>query len=201
VIKTNADFPKLLQAFFTDRLIRQRDASQNTIASYRDAFRLFLGFAQQRLKKAPSEIEIEDLDTPFIGVFLDHLEKDRGNSARSRNVRLAAIHSFFQYVALHEPSHGALAQRILAIPSKKYKQRQIEFLTRSEVEALLEAPDQNTWARGGANRYPGIGIDQFILQRHCFGKWSASPLHWKGSQRTMCPIAQGSASCVKSLVA
>ena len=146
MIKTNADFPKLLQAFFTDRLIRQRDASQNTIASYRDAFRLFLGFAQQRLKKAPSEIEIEDLDTPFIGAFLDHLEKDRGNSARSRNVRLAAIHSFFRYVALHEPSHGALAQRILAIPSKKYKQRQIEFLTRSEVEALLEAPDQNTWA-------------------------------------------------------
>jgi integrase/recombinase XerD len=146
VIKTNADFPKLLQAFFTDRLMHQRNASQNTIASYRDTFRLFLGFAQQRLKKAPSEIGIEDLDTPFIGAFLDHLEKDRGNSARSRNVRLAAIHSFFQYVSLHEPCHGALAQRILAIPSKKYKQRQIEFLTRSEVEALLEAPDQNTWA-------------------------------------------------------
>jgi site-specific recombinase XerD len=144
--KTNADFPKLLQAFFTDRLMRQRDASPHTIASYRDTFRLFLGFAQKRLKKAPSEIEIEDLDTPFIGAFLEHLEKDRGNSARSRNVRLAAIHSFFGYVSLHEPSHGALAQRILAIPSKKYKQRQIEFLTQSEVEALLEAPDQNTWA-------------------------------------------------------
>jgi site-specific recombinase XerD len=95
VIKTNADFPKLLQAFFTDRLIGQRNASQNTIASYRDAFRLFLGFAQLHLKKVPSEIAIEDLDTPFIGAFLDHLEKDRGNSTRSRNVRLAAIHSFF----------------------------------------------------------------------------------------------------------
>jgi len=95
VIKTNADFPKLLQAFFTDCLIRQRNASQNTIASYRDAFRLFLGFAQQRLKKAPSEIQIENLNTPFIGAFLDHLEKDRGNSTRSRNVRLCSHTLFF----------------------------------------------------------------------------------------------------------
>ena len=144
--KTNADFPKLLQAFFTDRLLRQRNASQNTIASYRDTFRLLLGFATQLLKKAPSNLAIEDLDTPFIGAFLEHLEKDRGNSARSRNVRLAAIHSFFRYIALQEPSHSALAQRILAIPSKRYKRRQIEFLTRPEIDALLAAPDQNTWA-------------------------------------------------------
>jgi len=145
MMKTNAEFPKVLQAFFTDRLMRQRRASPHTIASYRDTFRLLLGFATQRLKKAPLNLGIEDLDTPFIGAFLDYLEKDRGNSARSRNVRLAAIHSFFNYVALQEPSHSALAQRILAMPSKRYKRRQIEFLTRSEIDALLAAPDQNTW--------------------------------------------------------
>jgi len=145
-MKTEADFPVLLQAFFTDRLMCQRKASPHTIASHRDTFRLLLGFAQQRLKKAPSKLAIEDLDTPFIGAFLEHLEKDRGNSARSRNVRLAAIHSFFRYVALQEPSHSALAQRILAIPSKRYKRRQVEFLTRPEIDALLAVPDQNTWA-------------------------------------------------------
>jgi len=146
MMKTNTEFPKVLQAFFTDRLMHQRRASPHTIASYRDTFRLLLGFAKQRLKKAPSNLGIEDLDTPFIGAFLDHLEKDRGNSARSRNVRLAAIHSFFRYVALQEPSHSALAQRILAIPSKRYKRIQIEFLARSEIDALLAAPDQNTWS-------------------------------------------------------
>jgi integrase/recombinase XerD len=145
MMKTNAEFPKLLQAFFTDRLMNQRKASQHTIASYRDTFRLLLGFATQQLKKAPSKVDFDDLDTPFIGAFLDNLEKDRNNSARSRNVRLAAIHSFFNYVAIHEPCHGALAQRILAIPSKRYKRRQVVFLNRCEVDALLAAPDLDTW--------------------------------------------------------
>lgn len=144
-MKTNAEFPALLQAFFTDRLMRQRKASPHTIASHRDTFRLLLRFAQQRLKRAPSKLGIDDLDAPFIGAFLEHLEKDRGNNARSRNVRLAAIHSFFRYVALCEPSHSALAQRVLAIPSKRYKRRQIEFLTRSEIDALLAAPSRDTW--------------------------------------------------------
>lgn len=145
-MKTDTDFPALLQAFFTDRLLHQRQASPHTIASYRDTFRLLLAFAEQRLKKAPSALEIKDLDTPFLGAFLDHLEKERGNTARSRNVRLAALHSFFHYVALHEPGHSALAQRVLAIPSKRYHRKQIHFLTRPEIEALLAAPDQSTWA-------------------------------------------------------
>jgi integrase/recombinase XerD len=140
------DFPSLLQVFFTDRLMRQRQASPHTIASYRDTFRMLLGFAQQRLKKAPSTLCLEDLDTSFIGAFLDHLERERGNSARSRNIRLAALHSFFRYVALHDPLHSALAQRILAIPAKRYHRKQIQFLTRPEVEALIAAPDLNTWA-------------------------------------------------------
>ncbi len=88
-MKTEADFPALLQAFFTDRLMRQRQASPHTIASYRDTFRLLLSYAEHRLKKVPSMLHLEDLDTSFLGAFLDHLEKERGNGARSRNARLA----------------------------------------------------------------------------------------------------------------
>jgi site-specific recombinase XerD len=144
-MKTQNTFPQLLEAFFTDRLMRQRHASPHTIASYRDTFRLLLKFAQERLKKTPSKLTLEELDTPFIGAFLDHAEYERGNKARSRNVRLAAIRSFFRYVALQEPSHNALAQRVLAMPNKRYKKKQIEFLTRPEVDALLAAPDPHTW--------------------------------------------------------
>jgi site-specific recombinase XerD len=140
-----ASFPALLEAFFTDRLIRQRQASPHTIASYRDTFRLLLQYAQQQLHKAPSDLAMPEIDTPLLGAFLDHLEQQRHNSARSRNVRLAALHSFFRYVALHEPQHSALAQRVLAMPSKRHVRRPIEFLTQDEVEALLAAPDQATW--------------------------------------------------------
>ena len=143
---TENDFPALLQAFFTDRLMRQRQASPHTIASYRDTFRLLLAFAEQRLKKAPSTLRLPDLDTPFISAFLDHLEQERGNGARSRNARLAALHSFFRYIALHEPGMSALAQRVLAIPEKRYHRTQIQFLTRPEIDALVAAPDQSTWA-------------------------------------------------------
>ncbi len=145
-MKTSTSFPGLLEAFFTDRLMRQRQASPNTIAGYRDSFRLLFGYAQQRLNKAPSRLTFEDLDAPFLGAFLDHLEKDRGNSARSRNVRLAAIHSFFRYAALYEPRHSALIQRILAMPSKRCDHAPIEFLSRPEIDALLAAPDRGTWA-------------------------------------------------------
>lgn len=145
-MKTDADFPALLQAFFTDRLMRQRQASPHTIASYRDTFRLLLSFAEQRLKKVPSMLHLEDLDTPFLGAFLDYLEKERGNGARSRNARLAALHSFFRFVALHEPRMSALAQRVLAIPQKRYHRTQVQFLSRRETEALIAAPDQMTWA-------------------------------------------------------
>jgi len=141
-----ASFPALLEAFFTDRLMRQRQASPHTIVSYRDTFRLLLQYAEQQLHKAPSDLTMAELDTPLLGAFLEHLEQKRNNSARSRNVRLAAIHSFFRYVALHEPQYGALAQRVLAMPSKRYLQRPIEFLSRDEVDALLAAPDSNRWA-------------------------------------------------------
>jgi len=142
---TSADFPGLLEAFFTDRLMRQRQASPHTIASYRDTFRLLLEFVQLRLRKAPSALSIKDLDAPLIGAFLDHLEGRRGISARTRNVRLAAIHSFFKYAAFHQPAQSAVIQRVLAMPSKRYDRAPIEFLDRSEVDALVAAVDQRTW--------------------------------------------------------
>ena len=145
-MKTEPSLAPLLQAYFSERLIAQRNASPNTIASHRDTFRLLLQFGQKSLKKAPTDLAITDLDAPFIGRFLDHVEKDRGNTPQTRNVRLAAIHSFFHYLALQEPGVGALAQRVLAIPGKRHKTKPVDFLTRAEIEALLAAPDQSTWA-------------------------------------------------------
>jgi integrase/recombinase XerD len=142
---TSASFPSLLQSFFTDRLLRQRQASPHTIAGYRDCFRLLLQFAKERLDKMPSQLRIEDLDAPFIGLFLDHLEGTRKNSARTRNVRLGAIHSFFRYVALEEPAHALHCQRILAVPNKRHEQRPIDFLNREEIDALLAVQNPSTW--------------------------------------------------------
>jgi len=143
-MKEPSPFPVLLETFFMARLMRQRQASPHTIASYRDTFRLLLQYAQQRLRKEPSQLTLPDLDTEFLGSFLDYLEQKRDNSVRSRNVRLAAIHSFFRYVALHAPEYSALAQRVLAIPSKRYVRRPVCFLTPVEIDALLAAPDLNT---------------------------------------------------------
>lgn len=134
----------LLQAFFTDRLLAQRHASPHTIAGYRDCFRLLLRFAEQRLEKPPSALSLEDLDAPFIGQFLNHLESERNNRARTRNVRLAAIHSFFRFVALSEPAHSLLCQRVLAIPSKRHERGPVTYLDRDEVEAVIGAPDTST---------------------------------------------------------
>jgi len=142
---TAASLPALVQAFFTDRLLRQRRASPHTVGGYRDTFRLLLRFAAAQLGKTPTELEIEDLEAPFIGRFLDHLEAERGNTARTRNARLAAIRSFFRYVALSEPAHGLLCQRVLAMPSKRHERRTIEFLDRAEIDALVAAPDTSTW--------------------------------------------------------
>jgi integrase/recombinase XerD len=141
----SAGFPSLLQSFFTDRLLRQRQASPHTIAGYRDCFRLLLKFATGKLGKSSCQLRIEDFDASFIGLFLDHLESTRKNSARSRNVRLAAIHSFFRYVALEEPAHALHCQRILAVPNKRHVRRPIEFLNREEIDALLAAPNRSSW--------------------------------------------------------
>jgi site-specific recombinase XerD len=139
-----ANFPALVQSFFLERLLQQRQASHNTIAGYRDTFRLLIKFAMERLGRAPTELVLEELDAPFIAEFLEHLEKDRGNCARTRNARLAAVHSFFRYVSLNEPSHVLLCQRVLAMPNKRHERRLIEFLDRVEIDALLAAPDPAT---------------------------------------------------------
>lgn len=143
-MSTCLQFSELLQTFFTDRLMHQRQASPHTIASYRDTFRLLLHFAQQQTGKSPTKLTMEILTPKFVGMFLRYLEKDRAISARSRNVRLAAIRSFFRYVALSEPAWNGLAQRILGIPGKRFDRRPIAYLTRPEVEALLAAPNRTT---------------------------------------------------------
>lgn len=135
----------VLQTFFTERLQRQRQASPQTIAAYRDAFRLLLAFAQKQLGKPPSQLLLADIDAPLVGAFLEHLENERGNGVRTRNARLAAIRSFFRFAAFREPAHAALIQRVLAIPQKRFNRDLVTFLTRPEVDALLAAPDRNTW--------------------------------------------------------
>ena len=134
-----------LQAFFTDRLIGQRDASPNTIAAYRTGLRLLLGFATQRTSKTPSALDIADLDAPLIAAFLHHLEHDRHNTAATRNGRLAAIHSLFAYLALHHPEHAESIQRVLAIPAKRTQRNLVTYLTEDEVDALLDSCDTNRW--------------------------------------------------------
>jgi len=136
----------LLQRFFTQRLMQQRQASPHTISSYRDTFRQFLKFVQQRLPKPPSRLMFEEIDAPLIVAFLDELEKHQGISVRSRNLRLTAIHSFFRYAAFEAPEHSAQIQRVLAIPSKRFTRTSVQFLIRPEVDALLAAPDQRTWS-------------------------------------------------------
>ena len=135
----------LLERFFTDRLLRQREVSPHTIASYRDTFRLLLKFAHARLHTRPARLNFEAVDAPLVVAFLDHCETTRGVSVRSRNLRLTAIHSFFRYAAFEMPSHVAQIQRVLAIPTKRFTRRQISFLTRPEIDVLLAAPDQRTW--------------------------------------------------------
>jgi integrase/recombinase XerD len=141
----SAGFPALLESFFTERLIAQRRVSPHTIASYRDTFRLLLQFSRKRLRKPPSQLTLADLNAPLLGKFLDDLEAGRANGARSRNLRLTAIRSFFRYAALEAPEHSGLIQRVLAIPNKRQPRPLVDFLTRPEFEAVLAVPNRNTW--------------------------------------------------------
>ena len=134
-----------LQAFFTDRLMRQKQASPDTVESYRDALRLLLRFTAEQKGIEPSKIDIDDLDAQHVGAFLDHLEQDRGNSVRTRNSRLAAIRSLFRYAAFRHPEHAATIERVLAIPRKRFERNLVTFLAEDEVGALLSASDRGTW--------------------------------------------------------
>jgi site-specific recombinase XerD len=134
-----------LQAFFTERLLRQRHASPQTVAAYRDSLKLLVDFASHQTRKPPSQLDIADLDANVVARFLDHLEHERRNSVRTRNARLAAIHSLFRFAALRHPEQAEVIQRVLAIPPKRFQRALISFLTAPEVDALLATPDRSTW--------------------------------------------------------
>ncbi len=140
-----ANLPALVQRFFTDRLQSQLGASPHTVASYRDTFRLLLVFASERLGHEPSRMRLEELDAVLIGAFLDHLEQQRANTPKTRNTRLAAVRSFFRYVAYAEPAFSLQCQQILAIPNKRHERPLVEFLAEHETAALVAAPDRATW--------------------------------------------------------
>lgn len=192
-----SDFPALLQAFFTDRLLAQRQASPHTVAAYRNTFRLLLRFAAERLGRAPSHLLLSDLDATFLGKFLDYLERERGNSARSRNARLAALHAFFRYVAFTDPAHALLCQRILAIPSKRFERGIVEFLGEKEVDALLNAPDLATWI-GRRDRalllvavQTGLRVSELTALRRqdvTFGTGAHVRCHGKGRKLRCTPL-------------
>ncbi|MEO7836503.1 MAG: tyrosine-type recombinase/integrase [Acidimicrobiales bacterium] len=135
-----------LQTFFTTRLAQQRQASPRTVEAYRDAFRLLLAYAHTRSGKTPSQLDLADLDADMISGFLDHLEHERHNSVRTRNARLTAIHSFYRFAAYRHPEHTGLISQVLAIPAKRCETTVVSFLTQTEIDALLAAPDLDTWA-------------------------------------------------------
>jgi site-specific recombinase XerD len=144
-MSSTVSFPILLERFFTQRLMQQRRASPHTIASYRDSFRLLLHFAQARLGKRPTQLAFEQIDAPMIGAFLDDLQTTRGSAARTRNLRLTAIRSFFRYAAFEAPAHSAQIQRVLAIPNQRCTRALVGFLGKPEIDALLAAPDTRSW--------------------------------------------------------
>ena len=137
--------PSLIEGFFARRLVSQRNVSAHTIASYRDAFRLLLAFAEKELHRPPTRLALEDLNAEFIGRYLDMVERERGNGAKTRNLRLTAIRSFFRYAALEAPEHAGLIQRVLAIPPKRCERKIVGFLTQPEAAAILTSVDQRSW--------------------------------------------------------
>jgi len=200
-------FSTLLQSFFTERLMNQRQASPHTIASYRDTFRLLLAFAEKRLNKAPSKLTLDDLNAPFIGAFLDHIENSRHSGARTRNLRLTAIRSFFQYAAFQQPDRSALIQRVLAIPSKRYERPLIDFLTHPEIQALLAAPE-NTTPTGRRDRallmlaiQTGLRLSELIrlrLRDIVLGSGAHVRCYGKGRKERCTPLTKQTVAVMKA---
>lgn len=190
-------FPVLLQKFFVQRLLQQRHASPRTVTAYRDTFRLLLAFAYQRLHKQPSDLALEDLNASFILEFLGHLEQDRHNCIRSRNARFAAIRSFMEYVSFEEPSALALAQSVLSIPMKRFEQPLVGFLSREHIEAILAAPDAETWIGQRdqvmlATLYnTGARVSELLEMRVCdlvLGSTAWIRIHGKGRKERSVPL-------------
>ena len=199
-----------LQAFFTDRLIRQRQASPNTIAAYRDTCKLLLSFASERNGKQPSQLDIADLDAETVAAFLDHLEHERHNSVATRNARLAAIRSLFRFAALRHPEHAATIQRVLAIPPKRFERALIDYLTDPEIDALLAAPDTSTWT-GRRDQtllvlaiQTGLRLSELIGLR-CgdvhLGTGAHVACHGKGRKDRVTPMTQATIGVLRSWLA
>jgi integrase/recombinase XerD len=199
--------PALLESYFTQRLMAQRQASPHTVASYRDTFRLLLNFAQKQYGKPPSSLNLTDLDAPLISKFLDVLEKQRGTSISSRNVRLTAIRSFFRFAAYEEPAYSAHIQRVLAIQNKRHPRPMISFLIRKEIEALLAAPDQRTWngrrdhallrlaVQTGLRLSEVTSLDREAL---VFGTGAHVQCHGKGRKTRCTPLTKQTAAVLKA---
>lgn len=190
-------FPVLLQDFFQRRLIAERGASAHTIASYRDTFELLLRFAERHCGRSASALTLHDLDAPLILSFLDHLETERHCVARSRNLRLTAIRSFMRYVSVRDPASLPVAQRILAIDGKRFDRPILGFLSRDEIQALLVAPDQNTWSgRRDAALFAvlyntGARVSEIIRLRVAdvlLDRAHAVHLHGKGRKQRVIPL-------------
>ena len=199
---TTPGFPALLQEFFQRRLLSERGASAHTIASYRDTFELLLRYAERRTGRAASALTLDDLDAPLVLAFLDHLEQERGNSPRTRNLRLTAIRSFMRHASLRDPAALPVAQRVLAISPKRFDRPALDFLSREEVEALLDAPDRTGWSgqrdtvllavlyNSGArvSELVSLRITDLLLDRA-----SALHLHGKGRKERVVPLWKSSA--------
>lgn len=202
-------FPRLLQCFFSDRLLAQRKVSPHTIASYRDTFRLLLQFAQKRLHKAPSQLGLKDLNAFLIGAFLDDLEKRRRNGARSRNLRLTAVRSFFRYAALEAPAHSGIIQRVLAIPNQRQPRALVAFLTRPEIDALLATPNRQTWLGRRDHAFlllavqTGLRLSEMTALRH-EDVWLGTGPHvrccGKGRKERCTPLAKSTAAVLKAWI-
>lgn len=188
-----------LQAFFTDRLRQQRNASDETVSSYRDTWRLLVGFAAARTGKQPCSLDIDDINSDLIAAFLQHLEHDRHNSVRTRNARLSAIHSLLHFAAPRHPEHAATISRVLATPSKRFERALVTYLTISEVDALLGAPDPTTWT-GRRDRalmllmvQTGLRISELIGLRHNdihLGAGAYVACHGKGRKERITPLTK-----------
>jgi site-specific recombinase XerD len=199
-----------LQAFFTDRLIAQRRASPHTVVAYRDTFRLLLGFVHDRTGMAPSQLDLDALDDKLIGAFLDHLERDRHNSISTRNARLAAVHSLFRFAALRHPEHGAVIERVLAIPPKRADRGQVSFLSPDEVEALLAAPNRRRWVGRRDHALllvaiqTGLRVSELVgLRRRDVQLGPSAHLHCpgKGRKDRATPLTAGTAAVLRAWLA
>jgi integrase/recombinase XerD len=195
-----------LQAFFLDRLGRQKNASVETIASYRDALRMLVVFAAETTGKAPSALEIADLDTDLVSAFLDHLETERNNSERTRNLRLSAVRSLFRFAALRHPEQAATIERVLSIPRKRHERHLVTFLSEAEVDALLDAPDLTSWTgrrdralllvavQAGLRVSELIGLSPGDVQ---LGPTNYLSCHGKGRKERITPLSKLTAAVLR----